>query len=197
MSVKLDWVLSLQRIGVSFCTGDGILGVLQTLNEIKAGINSNSIENRLRQLEDPISCIHSDVPSVAAVLYIALEDRKSTDVTLTDRVFDKYRRPLTMLNAENYIEFDGAAGSSYPDIIMGNPYFIIYSAALNNKNHEMNNLVAILDNSANGLWLEANDISQQVKLPVQVINAFFEVYSARGLGDISKMDSTYKYHVLA
>jgi len=197
MGIKLDWVFSLKRIGVAYFSGDGILGTLQVLNEIKSGLDSSKIEKRLSQLEDPIGSIHSDVASVSRVLYNALEDRNKAYFYLTNRVFDKYKRPLFMLNKQSYISFNGSAGSSNSEIIMNNPYFIIYAAALSEKNNHMNQLVKIIESSMNGQWLNALIISEQVKLPVQVVNAFFEIYSSKGLGDISKEGYAYKYHVIA
>ncbi|WP_100915962.1 hypothetical protein [Pseudoalteromonas spongiae] len=185
--MKLDWTLSLAKIGISTIKGDAISVAIETLSLFKSNQDSKVIDERFKLFEDPISSIHPDVLLVSEVLYIAMVENNSTTIQLTERVFDKYRRSLQMLEARGHIKFTHVAGSRYPLYIhICSPIYTLYTASISEKNKELDEISKLIDTQAVGTWLDGSKIGSDINCPVFLVNSFFELWQEQGIGFKSK-----------
>lgn len=94
----MSWFISILKIaGASF-------PVAASLAQLHSEIDWTALLKRVEKLEDPISCLHSDIPAVSRLIYAELKTKESLNLTFDDEFYSKYRRPLAALEANGSIE---------------------------------------------------------------------------------------------
>ncbi len=188
MSKNIDWFLKLIRIaGVNF-------PVAASLVQLQAEIDSDRIEERLNKLEDPISFLHEDIPSVSKEIYKKLCENDTVMLTFPDEFYIKYSRPIAALSKNSYISITNVIGSRIPrSITLTDPSFIMYMCVLSEDKNRMQKIFDIIDNCEVGNWLDGDIIKDEICLPKYVIRAVFEIFEAKGYGILSKTIGSCQY----
>lgn len=184
----MDWFFKMIRIaGVNF-------PVAASFVQLQAELNSDKIADRLQKLEDPISFLHEDVPSVSREIYQTLVSQDSESLIFNDKFYEKYRRSLAALNERSFISLSEAVGVKVPlGIRVTDPSYMLYLCVLFEDKIKMEKLINQVDNCQPGQWLDGQFIKNDIGLPEPVIRAVFEMYEAKGYGLLSKTIGTCKY----
>lgn len=187
----MDWLLAIIRIaGVSF---PGAASLVQLQAEIdRAG--AEALAERVRRLEDPISALHPDVPSVAKTIYSAMTDEDEAHVWLDADFYNQFSKALAVLEARGFIKGQHTIGHRYHDgLRVIDPSFIMYMCALCEDDDQMQALIDRVESCERGRWLHGHDIKKDLALPMPVIRACFEVFEANGYGQCSQEIGPPKY----
>jgi hypothetical protein len=184
----MDWLFSIIRIaGVSF-------PVASSLVQLQAEIDSKSLSIRVRRLEDPISCIHEDVPKVGKIIFEALSVQNRLDLHLEPESYTKYSRPLAMLESCGYLIGNHTIGHRYyAGISIRDPSFVMYLCALFEDPERMKQLISIVDSCKPGQWLNGISLASEYFLPEPTVESVFKIYESKGLGHLSREVGTINY----
>ncbi|OEU78735.1 MAG: hypothetical protein BA873_14170 [Desulfobulbaceae bacterium C00003063] len=177
----MDWLYSIVRIaGASF-------PVASSLVQLQSEIDSKALNERVTNLEDPVSNIHMDVPELARIIYRELKNKDGINLSFEEEFFKKYVRPLAMMESHGYIEGKGTINSIYNSrIILTDPSFVMYLCALEEDISTMESLIDTVDKCPVGSHLKSNELKEKYKLPTPVISAVFEIFESKGYGICSK-----------
>ncbi len=177
----MTWMASLARVfGAAVPFGS-------ILVQISAEVESRDIQARLRRLEDPISSLHPDIRELASLIYTSVEDSDESRVQLSQEEYERFRRPLAMLEQNGHIR---GSHSLQQRFIAGfwlvEPTFVLYMCALFEDPDIMERLVAYFEATKPNSWMHGKDIAGEFAVPLPVVKALFQLYEARGLGMLSK-----------
>lgn len=177
----MDWLFSIARIaGASF-------PVASSLVQLQAEIDSRKLLDRVKRLEDPISCIHEGTPELSRLIYKQLKSTESPTIVLDPEMYAKYSRPLAALEKLDCIRGLHAIGSKYAaGFRLSDPTFVMYMCALEEDISRMKGLINLVDNCTAGQRLQGEKIKEQIDVPMPVIAAVFEIYERKGYGFCSK-----------
>ncbi len=184
----MDWLLSIVRIaGASFPGASSLV-------QFHAEIDSKALLQRVSRLEDPISFLHNLVPELSKHIYEAIKSTNSSKVEFNDSLYDKYSRPLSVLESKGFIKISYALDN---EVIISfrviDPSFIMYLCAIVESREKMESLLIEVENCPKGKWLIGNKIQDSLGLPLPVIQAVFDIYKAKGYGLSSKEIGAPKY----
>ena len=183
----MNWLLSIVRIAGT------ISPYTAWLVQLDAEIKSAEFQKRLRRLEDPISALHPDVRDLSRHIYDLLATADLGSLHLTDHQYEKYGRPLAMLEAQGYIRGGHAIGNKFVAGFRPSPEYVLYMCALYADRKKMDQLVTKVDKCQPGTWLHGRDIAKELDLPIRVVRSIFEIYEMRGLGTLSQELGTANY----
>jgi len=184
----MDWLMSMIRIaGASFPGASSLV-------QLQAEIDSEALLQRVSKLEDPISFLHELVPEVSKCIYDMIKSTNSNKVEFDDSFYEKYSRPLAVLESQEFIRGSHALGKSFArGFRITDPSFILYLCALAEDNQKMESLIKTVDVCPKGKWLDGKIIQESLGLPLPVIQAVFEIYEAKGYGLCSGEVGSTKY----
>lgn len=184
----MEWFFKVVRIaGVNF---PGAASLVQ----LQAELGTNAMISRLEKLEDPISYLHEDVPTVAKIIYEQMKSSDSVNLDFSNEFYTEYSRPLAALESASLISKNGVLGSRIPvGINLIDPSFIMYMCNLAEDQSKMQEIVDIVDRCEVGLWLNGDELKESIGLPRCVIRAVFEIYESKGYGVVSKTIGSCKY----
>lgn len=149
---------------------------------------------RIEKLEDPISCLHEDVPTVAKLIYDNLQNNDSDSLIFPDEFYMAYSRPLAALNSSGLISKTTVLGSKVPiSIELIDASFIMYMCNLAEDSRKMYEIVDTMERCEVGIQLDGEDLKHSIGLPICVIRAVFEIYEKKGYGFLSKTIGTCSY----
>ena len=155
--------------------------------QISNELDSIEIQKRLTKLEDPISSLHEDIPSLSHVIYIALAENDSSALNFRDDVYDKYSRAFAKLDSQGLITKHNQAGTIYPALIeVSDASYIAYLATCFEDTKKMDLLFTIVDSCKVGTWLNGHEIQKDIQLPLVVIKAIFDIFASNGFGICSR-----------
>lgn len=177
----MDWFLKLVRIaGVNF---PGAASLVQ----LQAELDSIAIENRLTNLEDPISNLHEDIPKISKIIYENLKVTDSITLNFPDEFYSHFSRALAALETKKLISKNSVIGSRIPlGINLIDPSYIMYMCNLAEEKHKMQEIFEIVDRCEVGVWLRGSELKSGLVLPKYVIRAVFEIYESKGYGMLSR-----------
>lgn len=171
--------------GASFPVGSSIV---QFLSEVE----SQKVKERLKKLEDPISNLHSDIPQASELIYKKLKAENSVSLKFDNDFFQKYSKPLAILDAKNYIKENRTIGNKYPSgIQVSDPTYIMYLCRIAEDDEKMQSLNQLMKDCKMGEWIDGKKID--IDVPEPVIRAVFEIYESKGYGVCSKEVGTCRY----
>lgn len=184
----MDWLFSIVRIaGASF-------PVASSLVQLQSEIDSKALLKRVEKLEDPVSFLHSDIPSLSKLIYHNLKSKQSLNLSFDDDFYSKYSRPLSALEAHGCIKGQHALTERYhAGIYLCDPSFIMYLCALAEDKNKMEKLIKLVDACEVGSWLDGKQIKMDIDLPLPVIRAVFDIYESKGYGLCSKTVGVDQY----
>lgn len=177
----MNWFSSIIRIaGASF-------PVASSLVQLQSEIDTKMLNDRIANLEDPVSHLHMDIPDLARIIYRELKNKDSNNLSFEEIFFKQYGRPLAILESYGYIEGKGSINSIYNSrIIVKDPSFIMYLCAPEEDINTMENLINTVDKCPIGNHLKSTELKEKFKLPIPVIDAVFEIFGSKGYGIFSK-----------
>jgi len=184
----MDWLMSIIRIaGASF---PGASSLVQFQSEL----DSKALLQRVSKLEDSISSLHELVPELSKKIYEAIKSIDSNAVEFDNVFYEKYARPLAVLESQGLIRGAHALGKTFAlGFRVIDPSFIMYLCALAEDNNKMELLIKEVDECPKGKWLNGKAMQESLKLPLPVIRAVFDIYEAKGWGLCSKEIGSCKY----
>lgn len=184
----MGWIASLARvIGTAIPFGGAAV-------QISAELEGREIQRRLKQIEDPLSALHPDVRAVSQLLYERLATADGSKVELSPQEHDQYARSLAMLEANGLLDGTRAIGTHYAiDYWFNSPAYVLYMAALYEDADLMERLVQRVDRLERGTCLNGLQLAEELNIPVRVVKAVLELYTARGLGFMSRELGTVTY----
>lgn len=188
MERHMDWLLSILKIaGASFPVASSIVQFL-------AEAESKALMERMDRLEDPVSCIHDDVPELSRLIYRKLKLEKLAKLDFDDEFYKKYSRALAALESHGFIQGGHALGKKYAaGIRLVDPSYIMYLCALEEDGKKMESLIKVVKDCEVGKWLYGENIQTSINLPLRVIKAVFDIYESKGYGLCSKEIGSTKY----
>ena len=186
MERHMDLLLSIVKIaGASFPLASSLVQFL-------AEVDSKALIERVERLEDPVSCIHDDVPELSRLIYRKLKVETLTKLDFDDEFYKKYSRALATLESHGFIKGVHALGKKYAaGIRLVDPSYIMYLCALEEDSEKMESLMKVVDGCKVGQWLDGNRI--QIELPLPVIQAVFDIYESQGFGLCSREIGSCNY----
>ena len=99
-----------------------------------------------------------------------------------------------MLEANALISTDRASGRKLPlGINLTEPSYIAYMCAVAENPKRMSDLIEILEGCEIGQTINAEVLTDSVRLAKYVIRAFFQIYAAKGFGYCSGGMRQFKY----
>ncbi|CAK8722407.1 hypothetical protein GMJAKD_11625 [Candidatus Electrothrix aarhusensis] len=162
--------------------------------QLQAEIDSDKIEHRLRQFEDPISYLHEDVPALSKEIYQKLSTDDSIHLKFEEDFYNKFSRPLAALAANNLISEKRGVFRSIPcGINLTDPTYILYMCRLAEDQNKMQKLFDLVDNCKRREWLNSEKLKGEIGLPECVVKAVFQIYESKGYGALSKTNYSYQY----
>lgn len=184
------WLFPLLRVlGVNF---PGFAAAVQ----LSAEYDARRVQERLRRLEDPISALHPDVPTVSALLYGRLRaGYGGAKVELSDEEVALFARPLALLEGAGRIRGTHAIGSRpfVGGVWLSDPEYLVYLATLHEDPDRTGPFLARVDAAPAGTWIRGAELAEEYGLPLAVVRAVFELYARRGLGVLSRELGTANY----
>jgi hypothetical protein len=187
-----NWFSILVRIaGASFA-------FTTPLVQLQSDLDSRAIQQRLTQLEDPLSTLHPDVRTVSSQIYSMLRERNANKLEGSEQFYERYARVLAILESRGLIKGSHGLGKRFAaGFWISNPQYSLYMAGLFEDPEKMDFLLKYVDQAPPRTWLKGVDIAAELSLPIPVIKAVFDVYEAQGLGLCSKELGTANYCSLA
>lgn len=187
-STSMDWFMKIVRVaGASFPGASSLV-------QLQSEIDSQAMAKRLKELSDPISYLHEDVPEASKIIYENLRNTDSSTLDFSEEFYSKFSRPLAALESVGLISKNGVIGSRIPlGINLIDPSFILYMCNLAEDPHKMQEITDIVDRCELGLWLDGAQLKDSIGLPVTVIRSVFEVYESKGYGVMSETIGTCQY----
>lgn len=184
----MSWFLKIIRIaGVNF-------PVSAMLVQFQAELDADKFENRLKNLEDPMSSLHEDVSSFAAKVYSKFKSIDSVTLEFDIEFYTQYGRVLALIETKNIIGKNNAVGSRFPlSIKLVDPSFILYMACKFEDINKMQKLLDLGDHCKIGETINAEKLSETIKLPKYLIRAVFEIYEDKGFGYLFGGMTKFRY----
>jgi hypothetical protein len=187
----MNWLSILIRT-----VGAGFPGA-SSLVQLQSELDSAKLQERVRQLEDPISSLHPDVTALSAILYRSLQAAGSK-IVVTEEIYPRYSRALRILDAQGFLNVTHVIGRAFPDWFwITEPTYILYMAALYEEPAKMDSAVNRIDQAPAGTWIRGEEVSVDTGIPIPVVKAILQLYEARGLGIMSNENGTVNYYVQA
>lgn len=183
----MNWFFSMVRIAGT------VFPQTAWLVQLDSEIKSDEIQKRLQKLEDPLSAIHPDVKELSRHVYHLLANADLNSLHLTDDQYDRYSKPLAMLEAQGCIRGSHALTRRFAAGFRPLPGYVLYMCALYADARKMDRLVAMVEESPRGTWIHGRDIAKELDVPVRVVKSVFDLYEAKGLGVCSKELGTANY----
>jgi hypothetical protein len=185
---KPNWLFPLARVigaGVPFG------GVLVQIN---AELDARVVQQRLANLEDPISALHPDVREFAALLYRLVQSSDHPTYALPEAELVRFARVIAILEKTGLVRGQYTLQSRLPlSLWLDGPQFSLYMAALYEDPDAMSGLTSHVDSAPAGTWLRGPELQRLYLVPLRVVRAVFELYAARGLGLLSDEVGTTNY----
>ena len=187
----MDWLFAIARIaGVS----SPLTAWLVQLQAEVDRAGEKALSERVRKLEDPISGLHRDVPQVAKAIYSQMADEDEAHVWFDADFYEKYSKPLAVLEARGLIKGEHTIVHRYYDgLRVIDPSFIMYMCALCKSDEQMKALIDRVESCERGRWLHGENIKTDLELPMPVIRACFDIYESNGYGLCSQEIGPPKY----
>lgn len=184
----MNWFFTIIRVaGASF---PGASSLVQLQSELDA----NAFSERVKRLEDPISCLDTDVPKFSKNLYLEMKKTNNNKLKFGDELYQKYSRPIAILEANGLIDCDSAIGRDSPVAIwVLNPTYVMYLCQLYEDPAKMELLIKQLEECPKGRWLGGKKLAEEIGVPIPVVSACFDIYEAKGYGMCSNEFGTVKY----
>jgi hypothetical protein len=188
MEKIVDWLCSIVRIaGAAF-------PVTSSLIQLQAELDSDALLKRVQKLEDPVSCLHKDVPEVSKAIYEALRKKDDKNLSFNEVFYEQFSKPLAALESEGYIKGCHTIGKRFENgIYVSDPTFIMYMCALDKDSNKMAHLLEIVESCSIGQWLNGKKIQEEMGLPLPVIEACFDIYESKGYGICSNVVGSVLY----
>jgi len=153
-----------------------------------------AVLERVKRLEDPISALHPEVQEVSKAIYEAMKGEDDPHVWFVTDFYERFSKPLAVLEARNLIKGQHAVGQRYYDgIRILDPSFVMYMSALCADDAQMNQLMNRVESCERGKWLHGQELQSELELPMPVISACFEIFEANGYGLCSRELGPPKY----
>ena len=190
----MSWFFSIVRIaGASFPAGASLV-------QLQAEVDMKSFDTRLKNLEDPISTLHKDVPAVSREIYSKIQGAKTNSISLDDSNYEKFGRALAELKSQGFIRLDTALGKKHPlNLRVADHTYMLYMCSLVEDKSKMEKLFEIV-NSCKSNTLRAQNVMQETSLSYPVVYAMFKVFEAKGYGICSDeigLNQSYRGYGLA
>lgn len=184
----VDWLFTVVRVaGASFPGASSLV-------QLQSELDSKHLSQRVRQLEDPISFLHEDVPDLARTLYEAVQSQDRGNVKLEPEVVERFRRPLARLEAHGCVACHQGLNDRLPrSVQLTDPSFVMYMCALCEPEKRMNALIRAVDQCEPGQWIDGDELHRETGIPLAAIRACFEIYEASGYGLRSKTLQQTRY----
>jgi tRNA A37 N6-isopentenylltransferase MiaA len=184
----MNWLVSVLKVaGASF-------PVSASLVQLHSEIQGNAFEQRIRNLEDPISALHPRIQELARHVYSAIEAENSPRLQFSKEFYDEFSRPLAALESQGLIQGLHTFGDSFfAGLRITDPTFIMYMCSLFEDSSRMQGLVEDVDSCEKGTWLDGKDLQEKHALPIPVIAAVFRIYESKGYGLTSGEIGVTKY----
>ena len=191
MGLRVNWLSILIRVAGSATP------LTAPLVQLQSELDSRVLERRVDRIEDPISTLHPDIRSLATQLYVALCDRRSSHVDLTDEQYSAAARPLALLEGAGYIRGAHGIGQRWVGGLTMSPTFVLYLAALEESSVAMKAVLERVDTAPPGRWLDGDALAREFSVPVPAVRAVLELFAARGLGILSQEVGKTAYYARA
>jgi hypothetical protein len=188
----VNWFFAIARIAG---TGFPLTGQLV---QLQAELDSEEIRQRLAKLEDPLSALHPEIREVSRHIFDGIKAKGSEPVAFTREFYDRYARPLALL--ENYGCIRGThtnGGRFYAGMWVGSPSYMLYLCALGEDSKKMDQLLERVDGAPVGKWLHGVPLAEELSLPLPVVESVFELYADNGLGIHSRNGGAPVYYARA
>ena len=184
----MDWFSSFIKVaGASFPVTSSFV---QLLSELE----SREIQERIRNLEDPISKLHPNIHELSELLYETIWATDESHFDLPNYTYEKFSRALSCLESEGLVKGHHAIGNRYAaGIAITDPSYIIYMCALFEDAEKMEKLYQEIDGCSIGSSLDGKEIKQDLGLPLPVISAGFQIFEAKGYGICSQETGSVVY----
>ncbi len=188
MNTSVGWLMKVLRVaGASFPGSSSLV-------QVQSELDSLEMAKRLQELSDPISYLHKDVPEASKLIYENLRKEDFATLDFSDEFYNKFSRPLAVLDSYGLISKKHGLGSRIPcGINLIDPSFILYMCNLAEDHHKMQEITDIVDRCEPVLSLDGNTLKDIIRLPVTVIRAVFMVYESKGYGLVSKTIGRCQY----
>jgi len=181
----MDWFFALMRMAGACFPASAFFVQLQA--EVDR-VDSKRLADRVRSLEDPISSLHEDVPKVAQAFYDVIRREGEPQVWFDEQFYWGHSEVLALLEAKAMIAPQHGIGDRYSDgILIVDPSFIMYMCALCEPDDTMQLLYERVNACPPGEWLNGKEMATELDLPIPVVRACFQVFAAKGLGQVSNL----------
>lgn len=173
----MEWFIRLVRIaGASFPGASSLV-------QLQSELSSIQFEQRLKELEDPISQIDDHVQDAAKIMYQALKEQDSININLDPAFYERYNRTIILLENKGLIKREMANGHRHPLCVsLINPFFIVYMSAFSENADTMSEVLHLVDKCPTGTTLDAELIYKEKNIPKHTISAVFQIYEYKKLG---------------
>ena len=153
------------------------------------------IQKRVKNLEDPISTLHEDVPILSGIIYKHITTHDSINIHLSTNDYERFAQALVMLDSQGYIKGKHTLTKKYyAGIQITCPNFIMYMCVNNEKEKALNALFDTANACRRGESLRSLELSTKLNLPNPIIQAVFKICESYGLGKCSNersINTTY------
>lgn len=187
---RVNWIYSLVKVvGVS-------IPVVASLVQIQAEYDAFKLRERLRKLEDPINELHPQMGDLLEAIYTRLRSSDSSSISLEDPDYERFVRPLALLESRGFIAGEHVIGGSFKHgLRVSDPSFVLYLCALFEDEEKMQLLFDAVDSCSRGKTLRAQEVMDATGLSNPVVYAMFKSFESKGFGLISKeMGLNQSYH---
>jgi hypothetical protein len=178
-----NWFFKIVKVaGASF-------PVTASFVQLQGQLDADSMNERLKKLEDPISFLHEDVQKLSKLFY---EDIKRSNepfavLEYEDPIYEEFSRPIAALKSEGLIECQGILGRHLPTgIVLSDPSYVMYLCALFEESAKMDLLIEKLEDCKPRETLDGREIAQSLNLGLMIVKAVFEIYEAKEYGMMPK-----------
>ncbi|GAA6169399.1 hypothetical protein [Sessilibacter corallicola] len=173
--------------------------VASSLVQFQSELDAYEFEQRLNNLEDPISSIHPNMGEVGQAIYSRISTDDSVNIQFDEKFYTSNIRCLSLLDAANYISLEKVIVQNLPlGINLTDPTFIIYLASIyEQKKAMLETLYEMVDGCEVGLPLSADSLSHDLELPKVLVCSLFQVYESRNLGICSGSWKKDSYRAIA
>lgn len=186
----MNWFLSIVKIaGASFPVANSCI---QAISEIE----SVRLDDRIQKFEDSIRNMHKDMFDLCKYIYQTMQLERYMNFKIAILQFDnafysKFAQPLAILISKNIIKSNKRFRTG---ITLIDPTFIMYLCKCFAPEHAMTLLTQKVTSCKNNESLGGIEIQKELKLPLSVIQAVFEIYTSKGYGDYSKSLNLVQYY---